>query len=141
MKIGTSEYWGKAQIHTGSCKLWRSAEKAKKEIHSYKSHTPGRPVTLKEILHTFKHSDFQARPQHCVTPWLLSSWKLKGQYIQAYKDQYSMRSSSDQLVAPFPDKHSYEQRAKRPVSNIYNIHKITNIYSGSFEKPDTCNNH
>ena len=52
-----------------------------------------------------------------------------------------MRSSLDQLVAPFPDKHSYEQRAKRPVSNIYNIHKITatitNIHSGSFERPDT----
>ena len=45
-----------------------------------------------------------------------------------------MRSRLDQLVAPFPDKHSYEQRAKRPVSNIFTI---TNIHSGSFERPDS----
>ena len=34
MKIGILEYWGKAQIHTGSCKLRRSAEKAKRYIHT-----------------------------------------------------------------------------------------------------------
>ena len=75
-------------------------------IHSYKGHTPGRPVDLKEILHS-----------HGVTPWLLGSLAPeKGQYIQVYEDQVNEKLKS--VVAPFPDKHSYEQRAKRPVSNI-----------------------
>ena len=62
-----------------STKMLQKAKKEIHSIHSYKGHTPGRPVNLKEILHT--------QPQLGLTPWLLSSWKLKGQYIQINEEQ------------------------------------------------------
>ena len=65
MKIGTLEYW---RIHTGSCNYEEMPKRAKKEIHSihsYKGHTWGRPVNLKEI---FIHSHNTVSLLGCLAP-------------------------------------------------------------------------